>query len=102
MQEVHYYKYYVLNKKYFLDHNVQYPICHHRFLKPSTISIHRSHGHKNTPPFRYLIQSANDYLSSLISFRAFMTLQMSYIMVNSEDTNMTYGKGKYLSGTDIA
>ena len=34
-------------EKYFLDHNVQFPIFHNGFFeKPSTLAIHRRHGQK--------------------------------------------------------
>ena len=50
---------------------------------------------------RNLITSATDYLSSLISFLNSDDRAVGYIIVNSEDTNMTSGTGNSRSGTDI-
>ena len=82
-------------------HNFKFPICHHRFLKPSYLANHRSRGHKNTPPFRNLITSATDSLSSLISFSNFDDTKVAYIIFNSEDTNMASDTGNYISGNEI-
>ena len=60
------------------------------------------HGHKNTPPFRNLITSATDYLSSLIIFSNFDDTTVGCIIVNSEATNLNTVIGNYISGTDIA
>ena len=103
VQEVHYYDYDVLvTDKYFLAHNVQFPIFHHRFLTPSTLESLRSYGHQNILILRNLIASATDYLSYMISFSNFYDTTMYNIMVKYDDTNMVYGTGKSCSGTDIA
>ena len=57
-------------------------------LKPYTIESRRIHGHKNTRPFRNLIASATDYLSSLSSFYNCDNNTMYYIMVDSEATSL--------------
>ena len=72
-----------------------------RVLKPSSNEIHRSHGHKNAPPFRNLITSANDYLSSLISFSNCDNTTEHFIIVKYEAINMTSDTGKSRSGTAI-
>ena len=87
--------------KYFIYHNLKCQIFHYRLLKPSTIAIHRRNGHKNTLSFRNLIASATDYLSYLISFSNCDDTITNYIMVKYEDTNLTYGTEKSISGTDI-
>ena len=70
-------------------------------LKPSYLEIHRRHGHKNTPPFRYLSTSATDSLLSLISFSNCDNTTVDYIIVKYEATNMTSGAGNSRSGTAI-
>ena len=102
MQEVHYYTYDVLvTYKSCLVHNVKLSIFHHRFLKPSSLENHRSHGNKNTPPFINLITSATDSLPFLISFSNDDKTTVVYIIVNYEATNMDDGTGKSRSGTAI-
>ena len=70
-------------------------------LKPSSFEIYIRHGHKNTTPFRNLITSANDSLSSLIIFSNFDNTAVDSIIVNYEATNMDSGTVKYRSGTAI-
>ena len=70
-------------------------------LKTSSIENHRSHGHKNNAPFRNLVTSATDSLSSLISFSNCDDTTVDYIMVKYEATNMTSGAGNSRSGTAI-
>ena len=70
-------------------------------LKPYSLDIHRRHGHKNTPPFRNLIKSATDSLSSLISFSNCYDTTVDYIIVKYEASNMTSGTGNYISGASI-
>ena len=82
-------------------HNMQFLIWHRRFLKPSSVSSHRRHGHKNTPPFRNLITSATYYLSSLISFSECDGTTVDYSIVNSQAKTMTFGTGNSRSGTAI-
>ena len=48
-----------------------------------------------------LIKSATDCLSSLISFSNCDDTTVDSVIVNSEATNMTYGKGNSRSGTAI-
>ena len=51
VQEVNYSNNYVLvTEKERLSHNVQGPILYHRFLKTSTLEIHRRHGQKIPRP----------------------------------------------------
>ena len=68
-------------------------------LKPSYLEIHRRHGHKNIPPFRYLNTSATDSLLFLIIFSNCDNTTVDYIIVKYEATNMTSGTGNSSSGT---
>ena len=52
-------------------------------------------------PFRNLIVSTTDYLSSLISFSNCGDTTVDYIMVNSEAINQTDNTGKSGSENDI-
>ena len=56
---------------------------------------------KKTPLVKILITSDTDSLSSLISFSNCDNTTVNCIIVNYEATNMTFGTGKYISGTDI-
>ena len=89
-------------EKYCLIHNVNFPIFHRRFLKPSPLTNHRSHGHKNIPPFINLITSATDSLSFLIIFSKFYDTTVDYIIVNSEDKNMDSVTGNSRPGGGIS
>ena len=70
-------------------------------LKPSSIKIHRRHGHQNTQPFRNLITSNTDSLSSLISFSNCDITTVYYIIVRDDATNMSSGTGSYRLGTAV-
>ena len=74
-----------------LDHNVQWQIFQHRFLKPYILASHRMHGNKNTPPFINLIASATYDLSFLSFFSNCDETTMDYIMVFYEATNLVDG-----------
>ena len=89
-------------EKVCMDHNVQWQIFQHRFLKPSILASHRRHGHKNTAPFRNLIASATDYLSILRFFSNCDETTMDYIMVIYEATNVMDSTGNSRTGNDIA
>ena len=56
---------------------------------------------KNTPPFRNLITSATDSLSSLISFSNCDDTAVDSIIVNYEAKNITSGTGNSRSGAGI-
>ena len=92
----------IVTDKECLDHNVKFPICHHEFLKPFTITSHRRHGHKNILTFRNLIASATDSLLSLSIFLNFDETTMDYIIVDYEATNLMDGIVNSRSGTDIS
>ena len=83
-------------------HHLQFPICHHRFLKLSTIASHMRHGHTNILSLRNLISSATDSLSYLSSFPNCDDTKMYYIMFFSEANNILDVIGRSISGTDIA
>ena len=70
-------------------------------LKPYSLEIHRRHGHKNTPPYRNLITSDTDSLTSLISFSKCDDTTVYYSIVKYEDIHLTSGTGNYISGTAI-
>ena len=70
-------------------------------LKHSSLEIHRRYGQNNTPPFRNLITSATDSLSSLISFSKFDDTTIYSIIVKCEATNMTYSTCNFISGTAV-
>ena len=65
----------IVPDKEFPDYNMKCSICHHSFLKSSALARHRSHGHKNNPPYRNLIGSDTNSLSYLRIFQTFTTLQ---------------------------
>ena len=70
-------------------------------IKPYSIEIYRRHGQENIPPFRNLITSDTDSLSSLVIFSNCDNTTVYYIIVNYEAKNMTSGTGNSISGTDI-
>ena len=72
-----------------------------QILKNSSIEIYGRNGHKNTQPFRNLVVTATDSLSSLISFSNCDNTTVDFIIVKYEATNRTSGIDKYGSGTDI-
>ena len=99
---MYYYTYDVLvTEKWCLGHNVKWPVFHCRLIKASYLVNNRGHGHKNTVPFRYLVTSATDYLSSVISFSNCDNKTVDYILVNPKATNMTADIGNSILGTDI-
>ena len=67
------------------------------FLKPSSLAIHRRHGHKNTPPFRELSTSATYSMSYLRKFSNCDDATVDCIAVNSEYKNLTAGIGNSIS-----
>ena len=70
-------------------------------LKPSPLEIHKRHGHKNSPPFRNLIISATDSLSSLIKFSNCDDTALDYIIVKEEIKNMSSIISNSISETAI-
>ena len=63
VQEVNYSNDYVLvPDKECMAHNEKMKNIPPQVLKTSALASHRRHVHKNTPPFRNLIESATEYL----------------------------------------
>ena len=92
---------FLVPEKEWLDNNFQFPIFHHRLLKPSTIVSHRMYRHKNNSTFINLIASATYSLQYLISFPNCDDTTMDCIMVSSESNNLVDGTVNSISGTDI-
>ena len=67
-------------------------------LKPSSLEIHRGYLHQNTPPFRNLIKSATDSLSSLIRFSNCDNTTVDSIIIKYEATNMTSSQANLYQG----
>ena len=78
------------------------PTYYISFSKTFSVASHRRYGHKNTPPFIDLIIITTDSLSSLISFSNYEDTTVDYIIVNSQATNLTSGRGNSIFGTDIS